>query len=77
MYGKIVILKSSLDHLEYKLHLNLQHSLRFEDYFNGTIPGTHICIHNGILYSAGSFTVRAWNTETGQIIQNFRFNRVG
>ncbi len=70
--GYIGVWKSSFDNLEHQqLQFDLQHCIKVEDFIEG------ICIHNGIIYTAGSFTVRTWNIETGEIIQEFRYNQVG
>ncbi len=33
-----------------------------------------ICIHNGIIYFREDGAVKSWNNETGEIIQEFRYN---
>ncbi len=74
----IEVWRSSLDNLEDQLpQFNLQRRLKIADRING------ICIHNGILYGTGVPISRSWNAvesivswniETGQEIQEFRFD---
>ncbi len=65
----IEIWKSSLDNLD-QLQFNLQHRLHGGGY------GSDIRINNGILYSRRYYTVTTWNIETGQIIQEYRFDLI-
>ncbi len=66
----ISIWKSSLDNFEHQPQFNLQHNLK--------VPGfvRSICVHNGIIYSLESSVVRSSNIETGQIIQEFRYQYI-
>ncbi len=66
--GYIGVWKSSLDNLENQPHFNLQHCFKRD---RG--PVNRVCIHDGIIYSAGGDTVeRSWNIETGELLQEFR-----
>ncbi len=35
-----------------------------------------ICVYNDIMYSREFDAVKSWNIETGQIIQDFRYNQL-
>ncbi len=65
--GLIGVWKSSLDNFE-RLQFNLQHCLKAESCIYG------ICIQNGAIYSREFSTVKSWNIETGQAIQEFQFH---
>ncbi len=66
--GYIVIWKSSFDNSEDQLQVHLQRRLKRNSIING------VCIHNGIIYSKGYNVITTWNIETGQIIQEFRYD---
>ncbi len=65
----ITIWKSSLDNFGHQLRIqfNLQHNIDGKGRINS------IRIHYGIVYSSGLRFIRAWNIETGQLIQEFKY----
>ncbi len=69
--GYIGVWKSNFDN---ELQFNLQHRLKTEMSFQGV--SVHNGIIYGIIYGVGMESVRSWNIETGQNIQEFRYNDI-
>ncbi len=63
--------KSDIDNLENQLQFNLQYILVGKSWKD-------ICIHNDIIYGHQfGDVIKSWNIETGQIIQEFRGDKLG